>query len=122
STSNSGYTCYNATIHASMGGSLQTQIIVGFSLNDTVISDHTVVFVVGKAYLPSVAACKQALMEATFFIPLPGDPSCDAYEFILPQWTAPFIISLGCMTSSFATPTDGRNNSASMVCSDYVWD
>ncbi|KAI6138732.1 hypothetical protein EDD17DRAFT_1492244, partial [Pisolithus thermaeus] len=76
-------------------------------LDDTVIPNHTIVFMVGKAYLPSVAACEQALMEATFFIPLPGDPSCDAYEFILPQWTAPFVIGLGRMTSSFTTPTDG---------------
>ncbi|KAI6127274.1 hypothetical protein F5141DRAFT_996979 [Pisolithus sp. B1] len=111
STSNSGYMCYNTTIHTSMGGSLRTQIIVGCSLNDTVIPDHTVVFMAGKA-----------LMEVMFFIPLPGDPSCDTYEFILPQWTVPFIIGLGCVTSSFATPTDGQNNSASMVCSDYIWD
>ncbi|KAI6122090.1 hypothetical protein EV401DRAFT_2070182 [Pisolithus croceorrhizus] len=80
------------------------------------------VFVVGKAYLPSAAACEQALLEVIFFIPLPGDPSCDTYEFILPQWTAPFLISLSHMASSFATPLDGHNSSACVVCSDYVWD
>ncbi|KAI6109074.1 hypothetical protein EDD17DRAFT_1514487 [Pisolithus thermaeus] len=122
STSKSAYTCYNATIHASMGGSLRTQIIVGSSLDDVVVADHTIVFMAGKAYLPPAATCEQALLEATFFIPLPGDPSCDAYEFVLPQWTAPFVIGLGRMVSSFVTPTDGQNSSASVVCSDYVWD
>ncbi|KAI6168232.1 hypothetical protein EDD17DRAFT_1750809 [Pisolithus thermaeus] len=121
-TSKSAYMCYNATIHALMGGSLRTQIIVGGSLDDVIVADHTIVFVAGKAYLPPATACEQALLEATFFIPLPGDPSCDAYEFVLPQWTAPFIIGLGRVVSSFITPTDGRNSSVSMICSDYIWD
>ncbi|KAI6103853.1 hypothetical protein EV401DRAFT_2079356 [Pisolithus croceorrhizus] len=122
SMSKSAYTCYNATIHASTGGSLRTQIIMGSSLDDVVIANHTIVFMVGKAYLPPTTACEQALLEATFFIPLPGDPSCDAYEFVLPQWTAPFIIGLGCVALSFITPTDGQNSSVSVVCSDYIWD
>ncbi|KAI6094236.1 hypothetical protein EV401DRAFT_2084527 [Pisolithus croceorrhizus] len=35
---------------------------------------------------------------------------------------APFIIGLGRMASSFVTPTDGWNSSASVVCLDYIWD
>lgn len=89
--------------------------------SDGVIADHTVVFVVGKAYLPPSSARKQALLEALYFVPLPGDPSSDAYEFVLPQWTTPFLIRLGRVTSSFAK-SDSRHSLASVLCSDYVWD
>ncbi|KAI6131192.1 hypothetical protein EV401DRAFT_447410 [Pisolithus croceorrhizus] len=100
---------------------MRAQIVVEGLFSDGVIVDHTVVFVVGKAYLPVVSACEQALLEALYFVPLLGDPSSDAYEFILPQWTAPFLVGLGRITSSFAN-SDGRHNSASVSCSDYVWD
>ncbi|KAI6041638.1 hypothetical protein EDC04DRAFT_2601567 [Pisolithus marmoratus] len=79
-------------------------------------------FVVGKVFLPSAAICEQALLDTVYFIPLPGDPSCDAYELILPQWMVPFVIGLSRVTSSFPTSTDGQNSLAFVSCSEYVWD
>ncbi|KAI6001407.1 hypothetical protein EDD15DRAFT_2158784 [Pisolithus albus] len=122
SMSNSCYTCYDTAIHASAGNSLQAEIIVEGVFSDAVIADHSVVFVVGKAYLPSTAACERGLLEAMYFVPLPGDPSCDVYKFILPQWNAAFVLGLGRVTSSFASHDDGHHNSISVSCSDYVWD
>ncbi|KAI6169804.1 hypothetical protein EDD17DRAFT_32883 [Pisolithus thermaeus] len=121
STCNSCYTCYNAAIYASAGGSTRAQIVVKGSFSDGVVADHTVVFVVGKAYLPAASAREQALLDALYFVPLPGDPSSDAYEFVLPQWTAPFLVGLGRVASSFAR-SDGRHSSVSVSCSDFVWD
>ncbi|KAI5983264.1 hypothetical protein EDC04DRAFT_2915080 [Pisolithus marmoratus] len=91
-------------------------------LNDIVVPDDMIAFVIGKVFLPSAAICEQALLDAVYFIPLPGDPSCDAYELILPQWMVPFVIGLGRVTSSFPTSTDGQNSLASVSCSEYVWD
>ncbi|KAI5999938.1 hypothetical protein EDD15DRAFT_2362475 [Pisolithus albus] len=122
STSNDCYTCYNAAIHGSIGGSLRTQIVVESSPGDGVLTDHSVAFVVGKAYLPSAAACEQGLLDAFHFVPLPGDPTCDVYEYLLPQWRVPSVIGLGHVNSSFAVHAESDNAIALVTCSEYVWD
>ncbi|KAI6122427.1 hypothetical protein EV401DRAFT_1951436 [Pisolithus croceorrhizus] len=121
STCNSCYMCYNAAIYASAGGSMQAQIVMKGSFSDGVVTDHTMVFVVGKAYLPAASAREQALLDALYFVPLPGDPSSDAYEFVLPQWTVPFLVGLGRVVSSFAR-SNSCHSSVSVLCSDFVWD
>ncbi|KAI5987962.1 hypothetical protein EDC04DRAFT_2614647 [Pisolithus marmoratus] len=84
--------------------------------------DSMVAFIIAKAYLPSVVACEQALLDALFFIPLPRDPLCDTYELVLSSCTAPFVMGLGHVISSSTTTTDKCKMTAIASCSDYVWD
>ncbi|KAI6010353.1 hypothetical protein EDC04DRAFT_2580945, partial [Pisolithus marmoratus] len=90
--------------------------------NDTVVLDSMVAFIIAKAYFLSVVACEQALLDALFFIPLPGDPLCNAYELILPLCTMPFVMGLGHDISLTTTTTDKCKMTAIVSCLDYIWD
>ncbi|KAI5998454.1 hypothetical protein EDC04DRAFT_2612443 [Pisolithus marmoratus] len=81
--------------------SLRMQIIMKCLFSNVVVPDHTIVFIAGKAFLPSAAVCEQALLNS---------------------YMVPFVIGLSRVTSSFAAATDGHNSLASVTCSEYVWD
>ncbi|KAI6161855.1 hypothetical protein EDD17DRAFT_1421202, partial [Pisolithus thermaeus] len=90
------YHCiYETTIQCTSGVVFPAMLHVYSPFNDIVLSDNTVAFVSVKATIPANVSREPALLDTLYFVPLPGDPSSDTHEFVLPQWTVPFLISLG---------------------------
>ncbi|KAG6370025.1 hypothetical protein JVT61DRAFT_12544 [Boletus reticuloceps] len=87
--------------------------------NDYVLPDNTVVFLVAKAFF---ALHEPILLEATTFVPVPGDPTDTSYDNNVPDLTTPLIIGLGIVPSRFDVLADGKSKTCTVVSTDYVRD
>ncbi|KAG6375178.1 hypothetical protein JVT61DRAFT_3387 [Boletus reticuloceps] len=95
------------------------EIHVYSRFNDTVLLDNSVVFIVAKGFF---VLHEPILLEATTFVPVPGDPTDASYDNNVPDLTTPLIIGLGVVPTPFEMLSDGKSKTCTVVSSDYVRD
>jgi hypothetical protein len=87
---------------------------------DTILPNNTVAFVVAKAHFP---VYEPVLLEASSLIPMPGDPSDEAYEVTLPDSPFPHVIGVGHVPSAAITlPGANKSKAFNVDCSDFMRD
>ncbi|KAG6371081.1 hypothetical protein JVT61DRAFT_10621 [Boletus reticuloceps] len=116
------YHCFYTTSFPSTGDADQrypAEIRVYSRFNDTVLPDNSVVFIVAKGFF---VLHEPILLEATTFVPVPGDPTDTSYDNNVPDLTTPLIIGLGVVPTPFEILSDGKSKTCTVVSSDYVRD
>ncbi|KAI6095762.1 hypothetical protein F5141DRAFT_1012766, partial [Pisolithus sp. B1] len=113
---------YTTALHSTSGVSFLGELHIYSPFNDVVLPNNTTGYVMVRAYFPPKASEEKILLEASHFFPLPGYPSSDAYELLIPNCLMPFALSLGTVPTHPSTLSNSTSCVFMVVVSDYVQD
>ncbi|KAF8141789.1 hypothetical protein EV363DRAFT_1443711 [Boletus edulis] len=116
------YHCFYSTSFPAASNAEQrypAEIRIYSPYNNIVLPDNTVVFLVAKGYF---ALYETIMLEATTFVPVPGDPADTSYDNNVPDLTTLLIIGLDVVPSCFDILADGKLKMCMVLSSDYVRD
>ncbi|KIM65723.1 hypothetical protein SCLCIDRAFT_1158130 [Scleroderma citrinum Foug A] len=110
---------YSTSLQCSSGIHIPAKIHIYSPFNDVIHADHTIMFIVAKAYCPPNDI---ALLNAYHIFPIPGNPEDDNYESLAPDCPHPFISGIGTVSGRAEVLADGVTKVFLVVVNEYVRD
>lgn len=88
-------------------------------VNDTILQDNTIVFLIAKAFVPSGNDPGNILLEAIHLTPFPGNPKNPNYVNSVPDFSSPAVFAHGTVSDEQSRESTGTVTFLTTV-SNYV--
>ena len=110
---------YDTCLMCSGSPTLPAELRKYSTVNDAILVDDTVAFVVAKAFIPPGNLPGNVLLDAFHVVPMSGDPSSEDYEAHLPDFPLHLVFALGTVTAPHETLPGGMVTFP-LLLSEYV--
>ena len=110
---------YDVPFRSTQGPAAPANIRIYGGPNGVPLMENTVAFAIAQAF---VTADGSVRMDASFLVPVPGDPDDDTYEDGIPDVPIPFIFGVGQVMHSVPSTPQNSISSFQVSVSEYVRD
>lgn len=110
---------YDTCLMCSGSPTLPAELRKYSTVNDAILVDDMVAFVVAKAFIPPGNLPGNVLLDAFHVVPMSGDPSSEDYEAHLPDFPLHLVFALGTVTAPHETLPGGMVTFP-LLLSEYV--